>query len=260
MYGALLVHGKLPPEIRKNIAREHGSHNICLIELLKSIVIEISILEVGQTTDYGFKRMTATCLLERRHDNNLIMTINRPKCHKYTHVCVFCDGKRHSYKCTKVKDPSASIAVVKRKKLCFNCLGSLLAKDCNSQNKCRKKHHTSLCEGRFIAEQKSQSVKTEDRSREKLPSNALIVPTISVPMQLKRSVQNRIDEIRKLTAQDEWRYCQTKENPADLLTRGLTAERFLQNALWFNGHLLTDEKNGRHGSQRSQIVPYNHPS
>ncbi|CAC5379349.1 unnamed protein product [Mytilus coruscus] len=74
-------------------------------------------------------------------------------------------------------------------------------------------------------------------------------------MQLKRSVQNRIDEIRKLTAQDEWRYCQTKENPADLLTRGLTAERFLQNALWFNGHLLTDEKNGRHGSQRSQIVP-----
>ncbi|CAC5364641.1 unnamed protein product [Mytilus coruscus] len=81
--------------------------------------------------------------------------------------CVFCDGKHHSNECTKVKDPSARIAVVKRKKLCFNCLGSLLAKECNSQNKCRKKHYTSLCEGRFVAEQKSQSVKTEGQKGEK---------------------------------------------------------------------------------------------
>lgn len=46
-----------------------------------------------------------------------------------------------------------------------------------------------------------------------------------------------------MTAQDEWGYCPTKENPADLLTRGLTAEQFLQNALWFNGpEWLTEEE------------------
>ena len=86
--------------------------------------------------------------------------------------------------------------------------------------------------------------------RTTLPSNKavfwsdsqIVLHWLITKRQLKRFVQNRIDEIRNLTAQDDWRYCPTKDNPADLLTRGLTAEHFIQNALWFNGpEWLTDE-------------------
>ncbi|CAC5404401.1 unnamed protein product [Mytilus coruscus] len=364
MYGALYMEN-LPPEIRKNIAREHGSDNISLIELRKSIVKEISILEVGQTTDYRVNSMTATCFAGAKSRQQSHYDHKQTKMPKETHVCVFCDGTHHSNDsndCIKAKDPSTRVAVVKRKKLCFNCLGSLLAKECCSQNKCRKcsKKHTILCKGRFVAGQKSQSVKTEGQNGEKavpvvmhtsskvklhskkmdwdkplpselqhlwiklakylkitttaelrhyftsssvnmdhnelyvfvdasigaygavayignesnlavvmaknrvaplkkltlpqldlmealigarlashinttLPSNKvvfwsdsqIVLHWLHTSRQLKRFVQKRIDEIKNLTVQDEWRYCPTKENPADLLTRGLTAEQFL---------------------------------
>ncbi|CAG2188672.1 unnamed protein product [Mytilus edulis] len=48
-------------------------------------------------------------------------------------------------------------------------------------------------------------------------------------------LRNRVTEIRKLTNTQEWRYCPTKDNPADLLTRGLSVSQFEKNTLWFNG-------------------------
>ncbi|CAC5395627.1 unnamed protein product [Mytilus coruscus] len=97
------------------------------------------------------------------------MTINRQNFQR-RHMFANFVTKHHSNECTKVKDPSARIAIVERKKLCFNCLGSHLAKECKSQNKCRKcskKHHISLCGDRFVAEQKSESVKTGGQNGEK---------------------------------------------------------------------------------------------
>ncbi|XP_035230524.1 uncharacterized protein LOC118202452 [Stegodyphus dumicola] len=49
----------------------------------------------------------------------------------------------------------------------------------------------------------------------------------------KSFVQNRVDEIQKLTNPDSWFYCSTKDNPADLLTHGVSASSLVNNSKWF---------------------------
>ena len=58
---------------------------------------------------------------------------------------------------------------------------------------------------------------------------------------LKRFIQNRVNEINELTTSWEWKYCPTSDNPADLVTRGITAEQYTNSKLWIKGpHWLTD--------------------
>ncbi|XP_049888028.1 uncharacterized protein LOC126382259 [Pectinophora gossypiella] len=55
------------------------------------------------------------------------------------------------------------------------------------------------------------------------------------PKTLKTFVCNRIQEIRDLTGQHEWRHVPTEFNPADLGTRGLRPELLENSDLWWNG-------------------------
>ena len=48
----------------------------------------------------------------------------------------------------------------------------------------------------------------------------------------KPFVQNRVEEIRKLTPVECWNHCPGRENPADLPTRGLTPTELATNQLW----------------------------
>ena len=51
-------------------------------------------------------------------------------------------------------------------------------------------------------------------------------------------------EIKSLTNGHTWRYCPTKDNPADILSRGISRQQFNDNELWFNGpKWLTKEEN-----------------
>ena len=52
---------------------------------------------------------------------------------------------------------------------------------------------------------------------------------------LPRFVKYHVTEIRTLLPEHKWRYCPTLDNPADLLTRGLSAAQFINNELWFKG-------------------------
>ena len=52
---------------------------------------------------------------------------------------------------------------------------------------------------------------------------------------LQQFVHNRVTEIRDLTSVRNWNYCPTQDNPADLLTRGITAARYRDNRLWLKG-------------------------
>ena len=64
-------------------------------------------------------------------------------------VCVYCKGYHVPVSCGVVTDVRARMDVVKKERLCFNCLGQHKASHCNSRNRCKKcyrKHHTSLCE------------------------------------------------------------------------------------------------------------------
>lgn len=49
----------------------------------------------------------------------------------------------------------------------------------------------------------------------------------------KSFVQNRVNEIKNLTNPDSWFYCSTKDNPADLLTRGVSAISLVNNSKWW---------------------------
>ncbi|CAC5423506.1 unnamed protein product [Mytilus coruscus] len=66
MYGSLLVPvvlDKLPIEIRKSIAREHGRDNLILENLRKSITREIDILEAGcRRRSHRVRQITRHCI------------------------------------------------------------------------------------------------------------------------------------------------------------------------------------------------------
>ncbi|GFX20995.1 reverse transcriptase domain-containing protein [Trichonephila clavipes] len=48
-------------------------------------------------------------------------------------------------------------------------------------------------------------------------------------------VKNRIKEIQKLSDPKEWRYCKGKDNPADLISRGLPLNDLKNNKIWWYG-------------------------
>ncbi len=58
----------------------------------------------------------------------------------------------------------------------------------------------------------------------------------------KTFVQNRIQFITSSLASEQWRYVGTKENPADLMTRGLSPQALANKALWINGPCWLTQK------------------
>ena len=59
----------------------------------------------------------------------------------------------------------------------------------------------------------------------------------------KQFVRHRVDEILRLTNKEEWAYCSTLENPADLGSRRVLASQLKENELWWRGpRWLTGQK------------------
>jgi len=67
-----------------------------------------------------------------------------------------------------------------------------------------------------------------------------------VTKEYKQFIQNRVTEIRKLSPVDCWRYCPTKENPADIASRGARA--------WWHGPSYLLNPKEQWPSQPSQNV------
>ena len=65
---------------------------------------------------------------------------------------------------------------------------------------------------------------------------------------LKIFVRNRVARIQHKTSPEQWKYVQSKENPADLLTRGLTTADLELSEPWWNGpaFLLTSYQQMMH--------------
>lgn len=66
----------------------------------------------------------------------------------------------------------------------------------------------------------------------------------SPPTHLKPFVRHRVSEIQSATAGNVWRYVPSKLNPADLASRGVSADILSTSKLWWSGppYLLGDEK------------------
>lgn len=59
-------------------------------------------------------------------------------------------------------------------------------------------------------------------------------------------IRNRVREIQELTRNHKWHHYRSKENPADLLTRGITASHLLDDNTWWKGPpWLSEEPLGR---------------
>jgi len=60
----------------------------------------------------------------------------------------------------------------------------------------------------------------------------IVLYWIASQKKLKPFVHHRVGEIRSIST--NWKYCLSADNPADLLTRGVTAQH-LSSALWERG-------------------------
>ncbi|GFT39175.1 uncharacterized protein TNCV_3686761 [Trichonephila clavipes] len=62
------------------------------------------------------------------------------------------------------------------------------------------------------------------------------------PHKLKTFVSNRVAEIEALSKDYNWKHGSSKNNPADLISRGCNVDELLKNEMWFSGpDLQTDE-------------------
>ncbi|XP_006825701.1 uncharacterized protein LOC102808861, partial [Saccoglossus kowalevskii] len=144
-YGELLVpmiREKLPPSIRKQIARDHGSSAWTLPDLRKAILREIDTLQAGKPID-GLFTMNDTLQpeLTAAFHTTAQSTKKRPQ------TCPFCKGTHFASNCTIITDTRKRLDIVKKDRLCFNCFGKHRVSECKSKYSCRvckKRHHTAL--------------------------------------------------------------------------------------------------------------------
>ncbi|XP_052268588.1 uncharacterized protein LOC127869969 [Dreissena polymorpha] len=71
----------------------------------------------------------------------------------------------------------------------------------------------------------------------------IVLHWLSTTNKLKKFVANRVSEINTLTNTNTWKYCPTHDNPADLLTRGVSANVFMKSSIWQTGpEWITDTR------------------
>ena len=124
MYGSMLVPiilRKLPAEVRRNLARSHGTEKWTLTELQSSILQELQILEMG--VDYSSTGTLHT------PTGAFLTNVNQRQSHKQhsslssKKFCTFCKSPNHlTSRCDVVTDTQKRIEVVRKENLCFNCL------------------------------------------------------------------------------------------------------------------------------------------
>lgn len=156
-YGDLLVPiimGKLPSELKKNLARGHNNPEWKFQELRDAILREIRILEAGTqltpTIGKPYENVpTVTGSLHTQSVRNCPRHV-RPNPSETIKKCFYCKGSHPSFNCTVVTNVQERWSRVKSLRHCFNCLGNHKSSSCQSRfrcHKCRGKHHTSLCLG-----------------------------------------------------------------------------------------------------------------
>ncbi|CAG2185026.1 unnamed protein product [Mytilus edulis] len=84
----------------------------------------------------------------------------------------------------------------------------------------------------------------------------IVLQWLNTSKPLKRFVSNRIKEINELTEECKWKYCPTNCNPADLLTRGITAKQFMESVLWKTGPTCLIQNEKHWGTRRITAINY----
>ncbi|XP_074661993.1 uncharacterized protein LOC141914638 [Tubulanus polymorphus] len=157
-YGDLLtpiILDKLPGMIRRQITRDNNGANWNLQSLRDALSREITAFQAGVSVYPETAHLGTTSAF---HVGNAIK--RKPL------KCTFCKGTHFASDCVLVTEPEKRLDIVKRDKLCFNCMGTHRSRDCKSKNtckKCRGKHHTLLC-GSSLTETREISTKNRPQN------------------------------------------------------------------------------------------------
>ncbi|CAI6357820.1 unnamed protein product [Macrosiphum euphorbiae] len=135
-------------------------------------------------------------------------------------VCTRADGSRHSQLiCAKSRIAPISIITIPRLELCAALLLSKLIK-------------------KIVPALRINVTNIYCWS----DSKVVLAWIASDAMRWKPFVANRVSKVHNLTSQYSWSYINTKENPADILSRGCDVQDIQKCTLWWNGPAwLTDE-------------------
>ena len=150
-YGSLLVPvilNKLPSEMRRNLTREHGSTNWMLSDLRSGIYKELNIMEAGSDSFLDATENSSATAAFYTRTSSYVRRAKDGDGRQKSIQCAYCTETHFANECTKYRDRDARMDIVKRDRLCFNCLGKHRVADCKSKSNCRKcnkRHHTSLC-------------------------------------------------------------------------------------------------------------------
>ena len=72
---------------------------------------------------------------------------------------------------------------------------------------------------------------------------------------LRMFVANRVKKILAFSQVQDWQYVSTKDNPADIASRGCTPQELLDSDIWWEGPALLKATNGgQHGEVQQGVV------
>ncbi len=133
-YGDLLeciLIDQIPPDLRRNIARQHEQDVWTLEQLRKALRGENQVLEAEQSTQYTpYKKHHSP------HQNSTEMFIGVNEGNS-SPPCPFCNDEHFPNQCSKYSSAEDRIKIVMQKRLCSNCLRSgHLKNDCRSKRRC----------------------------------------------------------------------------------------------------------------------------
>ncbi|XP_055941843.1 uncharacterized protein LOC129971891 [Argiope bruennichi] len=96
-----------------------------------------------------------------------------------------------------------------------------------------------LCAAELLAKLASKTVSSLNLKIDKIclySDSTIVLAWINTSLHLlKVFVSNRISRIQELTKEFSWHHVKTCENPADIISRGMTPHQLMNNHLWWNG-------------------------
>ena len=249
-YGAMLIPvtlGKLPAEVRRNLAREQNRSEWTVKNLREALLKEIRILEQGVFTpssgthlltdgSQSSPRMTTFSLYTGAKGDQT--RFDRGKSVK-KFTCVYCKGTHSSNNCDVVISAEKRLEQIKKEGLCFNCLGKHRVSHCTSQARCKKcnsKHHTSICN--------TDSTKLK-QTVAKLPSDHKTRPSEPIPSQVTQTATVPVSATIAMASSETSVLCNSGNSVCLLKT---AVAKVVSNSGSDTANILFDE-----GAQRSFI-------
>ena len=129
------VLGKLPVEVRRNLARDHPAIEWSIDQLREAILKEIRVFEASFY-------INPQLLTDPSSVTAAFHTGAQPPCHKTNmigkdRVCVYCKGVHSATNCNVIIDHHKRLEYIKKEGLCFNCLVKHRVAQCTSRGRCK---------------------------------------------------------------------------------------------------------------------------